>query len=192
MQVLKRKKADIRVTTDISQNGAEYRVRLFINGNPQCEEDYFTKELEDAIQTADAMREKCIANGAKDATKSTKEEIKAVKESDRIDLMDEEVARSVSDKIYKPILHRFGVWLFETEEYRVYAQHPHLTKELREELWGIRYDLELFEASGLYEHPAVSELWHESPSCVWDTIDEKTDFEDFHGYDKYKARRDAE
>ncbi len=190
MHVLKRKTG--KVTTDISQEGGEYRVRLFIDGNPQCEADYFTDDLEDAKRYADAMREECLASGAKDATKSTREEIEAIKESDRLDLRDEETAHRVSNKIYKPILHRFGVWMFEAEEYRVYSGHERLSKELKEELWGIRYDLELFEASGLYVHPEEFDPWHESPSVVWDQMLEKTTVDDFRGYDHYKAKRGRE
>jgi hypothetical protein len=129
---------------------------------------------------------------ARNAMCSTREEIRLVKQSDRLDLRDEETALQVSNKIYQPILHRFGVWMYEAEEYRVYAGHGGLSKELREELWGIRYDLELFEASGLYERPVELDPWHESPSVIWDTLLEKTTTDDFRGYERYKARRDAE
>ncbi len=193
MHILK-KKTESKVTTETSERGGEYRVRLFINGHPQCEADFFTDDQEEAARKARQMREKCIANGARDETRSTRDAIKAVQESvERLDLRNEEIAIEVSNKIYKPILHRFGKWMYEAEEFRVYSDQTRLTKELKEELWGIRYDLELFDASGLYDPPPEEDdPWHESPSVLWDIMEEKTEPADFHGYEHYKSRREAE
>ncbi len=196
MHILK-KKREAKVTTDIVKEGNEYRVRLFINGHPQCEEDYYTEDLDDATARAQVMREECIAQGAKDELRSTKDAIKIITEADgRPDLHDEEIAIEESNKIYDPILHRFGKWMYEAEEFRIYSEPTkhtkELPKELMEELWGIRYDLELFQASGLYKRPGEEDPSHKSPSMLWEMLDEKTIPEDFRGYEHYKSKRDKE